>query len=175
MRRWLVIVLMLLGSRAYAQTNALSSLQRLQIDALNVIASGVGTSSGTTVIISTTLTAIELKTSQIQFSNNRVKVETHGEFTSVLASILVVGGTGFTAFNSTGTLAHCSVAVPNPAAAYDFEIVTNDADEFPIFGKSALTGRASLAGERHLQGAYKFKVAAATIDGTYTALCDTKL
>lgn len=93
-----------------------------------------------------------------------------GGFTYISLSIPVSGGTGEAAFSSTGTLRQCSTSVPL-GSVYDLEIASNDADQFPIFGRAGIAGRAGLIGARFLLGAYKMTISSATIDGTYKALC----
>lgn len=93
-----------------------------------------------------------------------------GGFTYISASVSVSGGSGFATFSSTGTLHQCSTSVP-ANAVYDFEISSNDADQFPVFGRAAVSGRAGLVGTRYLLGSYKLLISNASVDGTYKALC----
>jgi hypothetical protein len=94
------------------------------------------------------------------------------EFDLVSVSIVTAGGTGTAVFSSTGTITHCGLVPPSAAASFDFEIVTNDADEFPIFGNiRRLVGRTGLAGERILLGSHKATFSNCSPDGTYKAKC----
>jgi hypothetical protein len=95
---------------------------------------------------------------------------TQGNFSTFTVSVAVSGGTGETPFSSTGTVKSCGL-IPPLGATYDFEVVTNDADEYPAFGKGAITGRAGINGDWALLGAHKMRFNNATIDGTYKARC----
>lgn len=95
-------------------------------------------------------------------------------FAYISASVPVSGGSGVAIFSSTGTIKQCSTSVPTNAV-YDFEISSNDADDFPVFGRAKVPGRAVLVGDRFLLGAYKLTISDASIDGTYKSLCVVKL
>lgn len=108
-------------------------------------------------------------------SGNLIGCSSSGSaFTYVQAAVSVSGGTGNVVFSSTGTLHQCSTSVP-ANSVYDFEIASNDSFQFPVFGRSAIQGRAGLIGTRFLLGAYKLTISAASVDGTYNALCVIKL
>lgn len=95
-------------------------------------------------------------------------------FAYISASIPVAGGAGFATFSSTGSIHQCSTSVP-ASAIYDFEIDSDDADQFPVFGRARIPGRAALIGTRYLLGAYKMLISSASVDGTYKILCVVKL
>lgn len=95
--------------------------------------------------------------------------------TVVALNITTAGGTGNAVFDSTGTLSGCSILAP-ASSNFDFEIVTNDADNHPEFGasKKIVTQRTSLVGERTIAGSHKANVENATVDGTYKVRCMVK-
>ena len=96
-------------------------------------------------------------------------------FEQISMTVAVVGGTGSVVFSSTGTLAQCSIVPPVDTAGYDFDMVTNDSDEFPVFGSTRkVFGRAGLIGKRYLIGSHRVKFDNATVDGTYKARCVVK-
>lgn len=91
-------------------------------------------------------------------------------YTALRVDISVTAGSGSSIFSSTATFVSCAV-VPPVGATYDFEIVTNDADEFPVLGRSSLTGKVGLTGSWAFVGSHKMQITAASLDGTYKARC----
>lgn len=95
-----------------------------------------------------------------------------GSFEIINMSFAVSSGSGTAVFTTTGTLNHCGITPPSASASYDFDIVTNDADEFPVMGSNErLTGKVGLAARRFLAGSHLAKITNATPDGTYKARC----
>lgn len=95
---------------------------------------------------------------------------TQGNFSTFTVSVAVTGGTGEVVFTATGTVKSCGL-IPPVGATYDFEVVTDDANQFPAFGKDAITGRAGINGDWAVLGQHRFRFSNATLDGTYKARC----
>jgi hypothetical protein len=142
----LTAILIALAQNAQAQSSSYLDQELQQVEVVN--ADPISVDIGTATITST------------------------AEFDLVSVSIVTAGGTGTTVFSSTGTITHCGLVPPSAAASFDFEIVTNDADEFPIFGNiRRLVGKTGLVGERILLGSHKARFDNVTPDGTYKAKC----
>jgi len=91
---------------------------------------------------------------------------------AVVLSITVLGGAGQAVFSSTGSVNQCSVVPSSETATYVFEIVTNDADQFNVFGSDrTLFGRTSLHAFRYFLGSHIAQVTSASIDGIYRMRC----
>lgn len=88
------------------------------------------------------------------------------------ATVTVVAGSGTAVLSSSGTALGCSIIPPSDSAAYHFGVVTNDADEFPIFGFARLiTGKAMVYGKFYLVAPERVRIDDATVDGTYKVRC----
>ena len=92
-------------------------------------------------------------------------------YDAIVLSVVAAAGAGQQVFSSTGTLKQCSVVPPSPTASYEMEIVTNDADQFPIMGSSKVVGSVSFYASRIILGSHLFKISLASADGTYRARC----
>ena len=90
------------------------------------------------------------------------------------ASISVASGTGFLVFSSTGAMLQCSINTPSPSATYDFEILTDDSEEFAIGGGSGFAGKSSLSFFRFIFGSHKAVISNASVDGIYRLRCVIK-
>ena len=86
-------------------------------------------------------------------------------------SVNVSGGTGFVVVTTTGTLLHCAINPVVSTATYNFNISTNDSDQFNLFGKCNLTGKTTLIGKRFLMGSYKAQINQTTSNGDYRLQC----
>lgn len=129
-------------------------------------------------------TAVEVKRGTITINSmppvsiavgSTVTAITEGSFLLVSTDISVVSGSGSSVFSATGTIKNCSFVPPSSSSIYDFEIVTNDSDEFPVFGNvRRLVGKTGLIGDRILLGSHKARFENASPDGTYKARCVVK-
>lgn len=90
-------------------------------------------------------------------------------------AVTAVSGTGFSVLSSTGTGVNCAIVPPSDTAQYRFRLVTNDADEFPVFGYARpITGQAVIVGEFFLVSPPKVLIENATQDGAYKIRCAVK-
>jgi len=98
--------------------------------------------------------------------------EVGSSFVSVSASISVTAGAGSSIFSSTGTIVTCGI-VPPVGASYMFEVVTNDADEYPVYGHNRIvSGRVGMSGHGEtVMGSSKIKISAASVDGSWKVRC----
>ena len=94
---------------------------------------------------------------------------------SIAATVMeipVSGGSGQIMFSSTGSVNQCSIIPPTEESSYIFEIVTNTADQFNVFGSNrGLTGSVSLAANRFFLGSHLANITGATVDGYYKVRC----
>lgn len=91
---------------------------------------------------------------------------------AVLVNITVSGGAGSGVFSSTGSVNQCSVVPAADTSTYVFEIVTNDAAQFNVFGSNqTIFGRASLHAFRYFLGSHLARITSATVDGLYQVRC----
>lgn len=97
-------------------------------------------------------------------------------FVTVNASTTTTGGTGFAVFNATGTTRGCAIKAPSESANYKFQILTNDADEFPTLGLKTKTfkGDSFILQTQYFVGSYKAEWTNASVDGEYKLRCQIK-
>ena len=158
-----MILALLLAVTAGAQPVIPNTQDSMDIQRVNCV-SGCSSTSTINVSVSSVTT----------YQGGTWSVSSVGTYSVYSLSITVAGGVGSVAFSATGAMQQCSTSVPT-GAQYSFEIDTNDATAFPVFGNvTTLTGNAGVVGPRFLYGNYLFKVVGATIDGTYNALCVIK-
>jgi hypothetical protein len=149
-------LLAMIASSAKAQS-VVEAIQRPD-DIWNVAIPG-----GLTVSIGTS-TTISLSTS--------ATVNVMLQLSAAYATVSVTGGTGNGVLTSTGTALSCGVIPPSDTASYKFSVVTNDADEYPIFGfAKAIVGRAVIRGSFYLVASSKVVIEEASVDGTYKVRC----
>ena len=126
------------------------------------------------------LLALLTSTAQAQVSSQPVRVTnvplsvvvSSNALDSVVLSISVSGGAGQAVFSSTGSVNQCSIVPSMDTAVYAFEIVTNDVDQFSVFGSNRmLLGRTSLHAFRYFLGSHVARVTSASIDGIYRMRC----
>ena len=89
----------------------------------------------------------------------------------IQSSMTITGGTGQQIVSATGTITGCSINPPVSNAEYDFEILTNDSDQFAEAGHSSIHGKSGLQFNRYLFGEYLFKIDNASEDGVYKFRC----
>lgn len=105
-----------------------------------------------------------------------VSTNTHVNITGRLevssAAFTVASGSGFFILSSTGIIVSCSIIPPLDTASYLFNMITDDADEFPLFGFARqIIGKAVIFGDCYLSGPSKALISNASMDGSYKARC----
>ena len=98
-------------------------------------------------------------------------VTTISTIEKIIFSISVSTTNGQQVISSTGTIAGCSINPPVFNATYDFEIVTNDSDQFAIAGQGSIYGKAGLSFDRFMLGDHIFKIENASSSGIYKVRC----
>ena len=114
-------------------------------------------------------TLTEVTGGGLSVSGSTVAVVT--TFEKITFSISVSTTTGEKTISSTGTITGCSINPPVFNATYDFEIVTNDSDQFAIAGQGSIYGKAGLSFDRFMLGDHIFKIENASNAGIYKVRC----
>ena len=114
-------------------------------------------------------TLTEVTGGGLSVSGSTVAVVT--TFEKITFSISVSTTNGSQIIASTGTITGCSINPPAFDTTYDFEIVTNDLDQFAIAGQGSIYGKAGLSFDRFILGEHIFKIENASNAGVYKVRC----